>query len=387
MPSISGMFTSRVTTSGRSSFTWANASTPLRAVCTSNPASTSMPLSALRISAESSTTRTLTTAGHIGSETSHVMKSHHRQSCGQRGASRRRHDRLPCWCTWSAPIPQVRRSASTAQIRRGEADGYRDQQARVTFVVEKGPDVADAVPPMERPADAADRRAVPGWATGAMDESGVLPLVGLDAAGRVIQMNQACAELAGQTTTQAAGRPVRQVLTCLDSELAEPRWAARRKDGTGPPPTEQISIDATGNRRRLRWTYVAVPPSADMPAHILGTGVDISRERLAEISSRTPSETDPLTNVANRAVFQASVAEHADPRTGLGCGVVLCELDGLEVINDSYDHAAVNAVLIQIASRLRTTVRDSDLIARIGDHTFAVVLPTLGMLQTRAVAL
>lgn len=254
------------------------------------------------------------------------------------------------------------------------------------FVVEKGPDVADAVPPMERPAGAADRRAVPSWAIGAMDESGAPPLVGLDAAGRVVQMNQACADLAGQTTAQAAGRPGRDVLTCLDSELDESRWAARRKDGTGPPPTEQISIDATGNRRRLRWTYVAVPPSADLPAHILGTGVDISRERLAEISSRTPSETDPLTNVGNRAVFQASVAEHADPGTGLGCGVVLCELDGLEVINDSYGHAAVNAVLIQIASRLRTTVRDSDLIARIGDHTFAVVLSALGMLQTRAVA-
>src|SRR5262245_14430162 len=59
-PSISGMLTSSVTTSGESRSSWSRASTPLRAVCTSkSPARVRISFRARRISAESSTTSTL----------------------------------------------------------------------------------------------------------------------------------------------------------------------------------------------------------------------------------------------------------------------------------------------------------------------------------------
>lgn len=212
------------------------------------------------------------------------------------------------------------------------------------------------------------------------------PLVLLDADGRIVQMNRACTELADHTLAQAAGRPVWEVLPCVASELAMSRWATSRERGTAPPPSEQISIDDTGIRRRIRWSYIRIPQSEDEPARIIGTGKDVTSERIAEAFSRAEPKTDLLTGLANRDVFQSCIIEYADPRTGLGCGVLWCELDGFEAIANTLGGTGGDDLLVHIADRLTATVRSGDLVARVGAHAFAVLVPAVGMLQIRALA-
>ncbi|PTT93147.1 hypothetical protein DBR42_00550, partial [Pelomonas sp. HMWF004] len=92
-------------------------------------------------------------------------------------------------------------------------------------------------------------------------------------------------------------------------------------------------------------------------------------------SLKRQSETDPLTGLANRRHFQASIHSLASGE-GLAASVFLIDVDHFKRINDSFGHAAGDAVLIEMARRLREAVRDDDLIVRWGGEEFLIVART-----------
>jgi diguanylate cyclase (GGDEF)-like protein/PAS domain S-box-containing protein len=84
---------------------------------------------------------------------------------------------------------------------------------------------------------------------------------------------------------------------------------------------------------------------------------------------------DPLTGVANRALCRERLI-HALARTGRDQGsacVLFIDLDDFKAVNDSYGHAAGDALLIALSRRLEHTVRPADTVARIGGDEFVVV--------------
>ncbi len=102
-----------------------------------------------------------------------------------------------------------------------------------------------------------------------------------------------------------------------------------------------------------------------------------TNEQLAHsnASLKRQSETDPLTGLANRRHFQAAI-KALSGSDGLAASVFLIDIDHFKRINDSFGHAAGDAVLIEIARRLREAVRDDDLIVRWGGEEFLIVART-----------
>ena len=84
---------------------------------------------------------------------------------------------------------------------------------------------------------------------------------------------------------------------------------------------------------------------------------------------------DSLTGLANRHRLMETIhsALTRVPRTGERVAVLYCDLDGFKTINDSLGHAAGDAVLRAVADRIRSAVREQDLVARIGGDEFVVV--------------
>jgi diguanylate cyclase (GGDEF)-like protein len=88
---------------------------------------------------------------------------------------------------------------------------------------------------------------------------------------------------------------------------------------------------------------------------------------------------DPLTDLPNRALLQ-TLAEQAFARAQRAGSIVAAlyvDLDAFKPVNDTLGHAAGDAVLVRVATRLRGTLRVGDLVARVGGDEFVVLLESL----------
>jgi diguanylate cyclase (GGDEF)-like protein/PAS domain S-box-containing protein len=84
---------------------------------------------------------------------------------------------------------------------------------------------------------------------------------------------------------------------------------------------------------------------------------------------------DPLTGLANRILLQEHLgrALARSEREGTQTGVLFVDLDAFKQVNDAHGHAVGDAVLAAVGARMRSVVRPSDTVARIGGDEFVVV--------------
>ena len=86
---------------------------------------------------------------------------------------------------------------------------------------------------------------------------------------------------------------------------------------------------------------------------------------------------DDLTGLANRAALAERLAASFEPDSDLGAqheGLLFIDIDDFKDVNDSLGHEGGDALLVQLAGRLRASVRSHDLVARLGGDEFAVVV-------------
>ncbi|HEX8002147.1 MAG TPA: EAL domain-containing protein [Mycobacteriales bacterium] len=167
--------------------------------------------------------------------------------------------------------------------------------------------------------------------------------------------------------------------------LVHPEDAARVK-------TEVAETIATGGSRLIecryrhadgRWMHVEAVLTNHLGHPSIGGLVfntrDVSERKALERQLTHQAFHDPLTGLANRALFRDRVAHALQlrARTHSTLAVLFLDLDGFKAINDSLGHSVGDALLRSVSGRLRSVVREADTVARLGGDEFAVLLEEL----------
>jgi diguanylate cyclase (GGDEF)-like protein/PAS domain S-box-containing protein len=114
---------------------------------------------------------------------------------------------------------------------------------------------------------------------------------------------------------------------------------------------------------------------------------DVTTRERAEAELREQALHDPLTGLPNRTLLsdRLSSAIAVAQRQDFSLSLLLLDLDGFKGVNDTLGHQAGDLVLIEVASRLRGALRDSDTAARLGGDEFVLMLPAtplVGAIET-----
>jgi diguanylate cyclase (GGDEF)-like protein/PAS domain S-box-containing protein len=107
--------------------------------------------------------------------------------------------------------------------------------------------------------------------------------------------------------------------------------------------------------------------------------LDMTAHRRAEQELAHVAEHDPLTGLPNWAMFQQRVREAVAraESAGRGAAVLLVDLDDFKLVNDSFGHAAGDALVVEAARRLVEAVEDAGAVSRLGGDEFAILLADL----------
>ncbi|WP_051713002.1 GGDEF domain-containing protein [Spirillospora albida] len=129
--------------------------------------------------------------------------------------------------------------------------------------------------------------------------------------------------------------------------------------------------------------YMTAAASALCATFVLGRFTSAVRE-LERVRARLVDQasSDPLTGLPNRSALHDHLRHVM--RTG-GVAVLYLDLDGFKQINDAHGHEAGDTVLMAVAERLSSAVRETDVAARLGGDEFALLCP--GLSHDNAVAL
>ncbi|KWW98059.1 hypothetical protein TH66_22425 [Carbonactinospora thermoautotrophica] len=186
--------------------------------------------------------------------------------------------------------------------------------------------------------------------------------------GRLMRVNEALCDMLGYPELLLRRLGLATVTHPEDRELLD------ACEHAGSVELRLLRADGTALWAALRSSIVY--HAAGEPDFLLIHVEDIEDRKRREQTLRHRASHDPLTGLPNRAELRVRLERLLAARTTLG--VLFCDLDDFKTINDTYGHHAGDAVLVEVAVRLQSGVRDGDTVARVGGDEFVVLAGGLG---------
>lgn len=164
----------------------------------------------------------------------------------------------------------------------------------------------------------------------------------------------------------------------LGERIADPAAVARllaTLDESGSA-TQTLTVNTADGER---WHEISARRCRDAVTGqeaVLFSEVDISAIKRTEAQAQFLALHDPLTGLPNRhhVMQRFSEAMQQIRAGGQEAALIFIDLDHFKDVNDTLGHAAGDALLVEVAQRLRRAVRGGDLVARLGGDEFLILL-------------
>jgi diguanylate cyclase (GGDEF)-like protein/PAS domain S-box-containing protein len=199
-----------------------------------------------------------------------------------------------------------------------------------------------------------------------------------DADAKILRVNQAFQDITGYHADEVIGQNPRMFQSGRhDAAFYQAMWSALLD--TGKWSGEVWDRRKNGEIYPNSLTITAVYDLKNRVTHYVAVFRDISQHKESEQEIHQLAFYDPLTKLPNRRLLldRLQQALAVSTRNGRHGALLFLDLDHFKTINDTQGHAMGDQLLIEVARRLRTGVRESDSLARLGGDEFVVVLEDL----------
>ncbi len=188
-------------------------------------------------------------------------------------------------------------------------------------------------------------------------------------------VNPFLANLLGYSESELVGH-----LSPLDLIVPEQRDMVRekiRQRAAGEPGTPYELTGVRKDGSTLPVMILGSPTTFEGRPASVGTLLDISAQKEAEMRVRELADFDPLTGLPNRRLLRDRSTQllAAAERDGSEMALIFIDLDHFKRVNDSLGHSIGDELLCAVAQRLATVVRKVDTLARLGGDEFIIALP------------
>lgn len=198
-----------------------------------------------------------------------------------------------------------------------------------------------------------------------------------EAAGHFLDVNRALARISGYPAERLLAMSYRELLHPDEAQEVALALAELISGRRTTLHTERRLLAADGE---TRWIALSASPLRDErgdTVNVVAQAQDVTERKRAERELRYLADHDPLTGLFNRRRFELELELELSraARYGPGGAILVLDLDGFKLVNDSRGHAAGDELLVEVAAALRRRLRDTDVIARLGGDEFGVVVP------------
>ncbi|GHF27344.1 hypothetical protein GCM10017044_22990 [Kordiimonas sediminis] len=140
------------------------------------------------------------------------------------------------------------------------------------------------------------------------------------------------------------------------------------------------SILSGGMERHINSQLIPLSDHEGQVTQVICTLEDQTAEKMAEKNLLHHAFHDALTGLPNRVLFRSKLEEavsefkSGEAIDGIGCAVLIINIDRFQQINESFGHSAGDRFLVSMAATLRRCIRSSDTLARLSGDEFAVLV-------------
>lgn len=195
----------------------------------------------------------------------------------------------------------------------------------------------------------------------------------LDADNRFIFLNKAGAMFWGTVPEDLLRTDINKILADQETKLLLEARDQVLASGEGHKIEAELA-DSAGTSRWLDIDLTPIRNSKDGYSGVLFTASDVTERKQNEEKLKYLGMHDYLTDLYNRLYFEEEMSR-LDAERHYPISIIICDVDGLKLVNDIFGHGKGDELLKTVAAIIRMPFRSSDVVARVGGDEFAVILP------------